>query len=249
MLRASRHAVLIPSYNSGRLLLSTVAEALSVWPDIIVVIDGSTDGSENALSLLAAAHSGLHIVKLARNRGKGAAVRSGAVRAAALGFSHILTMDADGQHPAEAIAAFVEQSRAHPAAMILGVPVFGPDAPALRVWGRKISNVLAAMETRRAVVDCLFGFRVYPLKDMLAVMTSSRFMTSFDFDPELAVRLSWQGVPVLNVPTNVRYLSTAQGGISHFHYGRDNIRLGFMHLRLFMTWVWYRCRGTLPPSS
>jgi hypothetical protein len=148
------------------------------------------------------------------------------------GFTHALVMDADGQHPAGAIAEFMAASRARPEAMILGVPQFGPDAPALRVRGRRISNWWARLETGGAIGDSLFGFRVYPVAPLLRIMRRSVWMRRFDFDPEAAVRLSWAGVPVVNLPAPVRYLRPEQGGVSHFRYGRDNVLLTGMHVRL-----------------
>ncbi|AQS86751.1 glycosyltransferase [Neoasaia chiangmaiensis NBRC 101099] len=232
-----RHAVLIPSYNSGSLLAETVKEALGAWPDVIVVIDGSDDGSDRVVAGLCAEHAGLAMLRLPTNRGKGAAVLAGALWARAHGFSHVLTMDADGQHPASAIHPFVSRSQAWPDAMVLGRPVFGKDAPFIRVWGREISNMLVGIETGGMVRDCLFGFRVYPLAPLIATMEASRFMRGFDFDPEVVARLCWHGVPAENIPTSVRYPSANEGGISHFHYGRDNLRLILMHLRLLFAWM------------
>jgi glycosyltransferase involved in cell wall biosynthesis len=183
----------------------------------------------------AAADSGLRVLALPRNSGKGAAVLHGLRAAADAGFTHALTMDADGQHPAERIPAFMEASRARPEAMILGVPVFGAEAPALRVRGRRVSNWWARLETPGAGIgDSLFGFRVYPIAPLLRVMERRRSMRRFDFDPEAAVRLAWAGVPAVNLPAPVRYLSRDEGGVSHFRYGRDNALLAFMHARLVL---------------
>lgn len=240
---AFRCVVLIPSYNSGKLLRRTVSEVLAVWPDVVVVSDGSQDGSQHALDDLLLHHAGLHLVRLQRNGGKGRAVLYGAQWAEQAGFTHILTMDADGQHPAQDLPDFMAAGRQNPQAMILGKPVFGPEAPAVRVWGRKLSNGLVWLETGGAVQDCLFGFRIYPLKPFLQAMRMSRFMRGFDFDPEIAVRLVRMGVPACNKATPVRYLEKSEGGISHFHYGRDNARLIFMHVRLILTFVWKRLCG------
>lgn len=238
-----RCIVLIPSYNSGALLQKTVSAVLSVWADIVVVIDGSTDGSGGTVEGMVATHAGLHVLRLQHNGGKGCAVLHGAEWALRHGYTHVLTMDADGQHPVASVQSFIAASEHAPRAMILGLPVFGPDAPTLRVWGRKLSNILVRMETRGAVGDCLFGFRVYPVRDMVAVLKASYFMRGFDFDPEVAVRMVWRGVPTLNKPASVKYFNVAQGGISHFHYVRDNARLGFMHLRLLVGWLWRSCCG------
>ena len=221
--------MVIPSYNSGARLLDTVQAALAEWPAVWVVLDGSTDRSEEALGQC----RGLRLIRRAKNGGKGAAVLDALRLAAAAGFTHALVMDADGQHPAGHIRPFLHASQARPDAMVLGVPQFGPDAPALRVRGRRVSNWWAQLETGWAgISDSLFGFRVYPISKLLPLMERSAWMRRFDFDPEAAVRLSWAGVPAINLPVPVRYLRPDEGGVSHFRYGRDNLMLTAMHARL-----------------
>jgi glycosyltransferase involved in cell wall biosynthesis len=227
------HLVLIPSFNSGSLVLSAAREARAWWNPVWVVVDGSTDGSEAPLLEAASADPGLRVLVLDANGGKGSAVLHGLDEAARLGFTHALTMDADGQHPAERIPAFMEQSRERPGAMVLGVPVFDAGAPALRVKGRRISNWWANLETPGTFLgDSLFGFRVYPIAALRRAMHATRWMRRFDFDPEAAVRLAWAGVPACNLPASVRYLRPEEGGVSHFRYGRDNALLTWMHVRL-----------------
>jgi glycosyltransferase involved in cell wall biosynthesis len=223
------HLVLIPSYNTGAKLLDTVAEARKYWPHIWVIIDGSTDHSAQTLKT---ANLGVKIIHRPQNGGKGAAILDGLHEAARQKFTHVLTMDADGQHPAAAIPEFMHLSAQHPEAMVLGVPIFDHTAPRIRVLGRKISNTLARLETGQNIGDSLFGFRVYPLGPLLAIMTATPHMRRFDFDPEAVVRLSWRGVPAINHPAPVRYFAPADGGISHFHYVRDNFALAAMHARL-----------------
>jgi len=223
--------VIIPSYNSGPRLQETVQAALAEWPAVWVVLDGSTDGSAAALT----ENRGLRLIRRARNGGKGVAVLDALRGAAAEGFTHALVMDADGQHPAGEIRRFMAVSQGRPDAMVLGVPQFGPDAPALRVHGRRVSNWWAQLETGWAGIgDSLFGFRVYPIGKLLPIMERSRSMRGFDFDPEAVVRLSWAGVPAINLPAPVRYLRPEDGGVSHFRYGRDNLRLTLMHARLLI---------------
>jgi glycosyltransferase involved in cell wall biosynthesis len=230
--------VLIPSYNTGRLLADTVAHALEHWREVLVVIDGSTDGSAAAVEAMQAAHPGLRMIRQPQNRGKGAAVLRGVEFAATEGFSHVLTMDADGQHPAEWIPRFITLAESHPHAVLLGKPVFGPEAPQLRVQGRRISNSWANLETLGwGIGDSLFGMRVYPVQALLRAFRGTFFARRFDFDTEIAVRVCWQGVPVVNVPTPVRYLTAAEGGVSQFRYFRDNAVLTWMHTRLFFGFV------------
>lgn len=230
MLRpSSTHLVLIPSYNTGQRLARTVEEALHAWNPVWVVVDGSTDGSDAALRVRA----GLRVIRLQRNRGKGAAVLEGLRVAHAAGFTHVLTMDADGQHPAARIGTFMAASMGRPAAMILGRPVFDAAAPRLRVHGRRLSNWCVRVQTLGAGIDdCLCGFRVYPIAPLLAVMACTSWMRRYDFDAEAAVRLFWAGVEPINLPAPVRYLPPEDGGVSHFRYGRDNVLLTGMHLRL-----------------
>ena len=227
-------AVLIPSYNTGaRLLAETVQGAIARWPDVWVVIDGSVDDSAAAVTRLAAANPRLRVLEWGANQGKGAAVRHGAMMARAAGFTHVLTMDADGQHPAEFIPRFAELARMHAGAAVFGTPVFGLEAPALRIHGRRISNGWAALETLGwGLGDSLFGMRVYPLDPLLAAFASTAWARRFDFDPEIAVRLAWAGVPIAVLPTPVRYLTASEGGVSQFRYVRDNALLTWMHLRL-----------------
>jgi len=235
---STSHLVLIPSYNSGARVYETVAQARAHWNPVWVVVDGSTDGTAAVLLEMAERDDGLRVFVLPHNQGKGAAVLHGLEQAAQQGFTHALCMDSDGQHPANLIEAFMQCSQATPAAMVLGVPVFDASAPALRVQGRKISNWWANLETLWAGIgDSLYGFRVYPVDPLRAVMRGQRWMRRFDFDPEAAVRLCWRGVVPVNLPAPVKYLQAHEGGVSHFNYRRDNLLLTWMHIRLMVGFV------------
>ena len=230
---SATHLVLIPSYNPGPLVYETVRSARAQWTPVWVIVDGSDDGSAAGLQAMADQDQGLRVVVLPHNVGKGGAVLQGLEIAAAQGFTHVLTMDSDGQHPAHLIPGFMAESAAHPAAMVLGVPVFAADAPRLRVNGRKVSNGWADLETLWAGIgDSLFGFRVYPIEPLRQVMRGQRWMRRFDFDPEAVVRMCWRGVRPINLPATVRYFRADEGGVSHFNYLRDNLLLTWMHARL-----------------
>lgn len=235
---SASHLVLIPSYNPGAQVYETVRAARAQWAPVWVVVDGSQDGSAEGLKDMAVNDPQLKIIVLQENQGKGAAVLCGLDLAAQQGFTHALTMDSDGQHPADLIQAFMAASRQAPEAMVLGKPVFDADAPALRVQGRKISNGWANLETLWAGIgDSLYGFRVYPIEPLRQVMRGQRWMRRFDFDPEAVVRLCWRGVRPINLPAPVKYLRADEGGVSHFNYLRDNILLSWMHLRLMLGFV------------
>jgi len=235
---STTHLVLIPSYNPGEKVYETVSSARQYWNPVWVVVDGSTDDSAEGLRAMAVEDAGLRLMILPHNQGKGAAVLHGLDQATAEGFSHVLTMDSDGQHPADRIPVFMAASLAQPAAMILGVPVFDADAPSLRVKGRQVSNAWADLETLWAGIgDSLFGFRVYPVEPLRQVMRRQPWMRHFDFDPEAVVRLCWRGVKPVNLPAPVRYYRADEGGVSHFNYLRDNLLLSWMHTRLFFGFV------------
>ena len=248
------HLVLIPSYNTGPQVYTTVAAARAQWMPVWVVVDGSDDGTAQGLLNLAAQDPGLRVWVLPRNAGKGAAVLHGLQQAQAAGYSHALTMDADGQHPADLIPAFMAASQAQPEAMVLGRPVFDASAPLLRVRGRRVSNAWTNLETLGAGVgDSLYGFRVYPVPALTAVMRGQRWMRRFDFDTEAVVRLVWRGVKPINLDAPVKYLTAEEGGVSHFRYGRDNMLLTWMHSRLMIEFVlrlplllWRKARGAPP---
>lgn len=230
---STTHLVIIPSYNPGPRVRDVVQAARAQWHPVWVVVDGSTDGSTSWLQEQAAVDRGLRVIVLPGNRGKGGAVLAGLEEARRQGYTHALTMDSDGQHPAELIAPFMRASADAPDAMILGAPVFGADAPRLRVWGRKISNAWVKLETPGAgIADSLYGFRVYPIAVLVDIMHGNRFMRRFDFDPEAVVRLAWVGVRAINLPAPVRYFSEHEQGVTHFNYWRDNALLTGMHVRL-----------------
>jgi glycosyltransferase involved in cell wall biosynthesis len=254
---SSTHLVLIPSFNPGARVFSTVQAALNHWAPVWVVVDGSTDHSEHRLAEMASADPNLRVSVLPRNVGKGAAVLFGIREAQALGFTHVLTLDSDGQHPASSIPEFMQASMASPDCMVLGEPIFDDSAPRLRVRGRKISNWWANLETLWAGIhDSLFGFRVYPIGALIRVMRRQLWMRRFDFDVEAVVRLCWRGVQPINLPAPVRYFRPEDGGVSHFRYGRDNVLLTWMHFRLFFGFllrlpllVVRRCKKTQGPKA
>lgn len=250
---STTHLVLIPSFNPGPRVFTTVQAALDRWSPVWVVVDGSTDDSAERLRALTVREPGLKVLCLPHNQGKGAAVLHGIRAAMRAGFTHALTMDSDGQHPADQIPTFMHASFADPQAMILGRPVFDASAPRIRVQGRKISNSWADLETLWAGIgDSLYGFRVYPLEPLETVMRGQRWMRRFDFDVEAVVRLCWRGIRPRNLAAPVRYFGADDGGVSHFRYGRDNVLLTWMHFRLFcgfllrlpvLLWTWVAARS------
>ncbi|MDR0720111.1 MAG: glycosyltransferase family 2 protein [Treponema sp.] len=246
-----RAGLLIPVYNHGKTAFSITGTLSSLGLPIILVDDGS--GSETKAYLeKAAAFPGVVLLTLEKNTGKGGAVMAGMEKAGLMGLSHVLQIDADGQHDIAKAAFFLEESRKAPERIICGFPQYSGDAPGSRLAGRKISNFWAAVETLSGELnDVLCGFRVYPvLKSLEVIKKNARRLFPMDtrmgFDPEILVRLYWAGVRPLYFPVRVRYFPD---GISHFHMVKDNIRLSLMFTRLFFGMVlrfpvliWFRVK-------
>jgi len=246
-----RRCVVIPSYNSGPRLGQTVREVMAVWQPVIVVNDGSTDGSADPVTLLARTEPGLHVLDQSGNTGKGAAVFAALNYAVDRGFTHAAVFDADGQHDPSDIPHFMDTAKENPLALVMGMPEFGEDAPSSHVFGHAIADFFARVETLRASLgDSLFGFRVYPILATIKAMRRIRGGRRFDFDTQAAVRLSWLGAPNINLPAKVRY---PPDRTRHFRYVGDNIRLIFVHacllLRAFFVWpkiAYRRLTGARP---
>ncbi len=227
---AVRLCALIPTYDNPRTVRATVAAVGRQLPDVLLVDDGS--GAEGREACAALAAEGLAtLVRRPRNGGKGAAVKTGFSAAAERGFTHVFQIDADGQHDLECIPAFVEAARQQPHALVAGYPVYAGSPPRSRLVARGITRFWVAVETgaRERIRDAMIGFRVYPLAAALATRTRGDHM---DFDIEIAVRMARAGAPVVNLPVGVRYLSAAEGGVSHFKMFADNLRFFGMHSRL-----------------
>ena len=234
--------IIIPSYNTGApLLKATVSDALQENIPVKVVIDGSTDGSDTALDSLLESGTELSILRKKTNTGKGDSLSLAAREAIEEGFTHALVMDSDGQHPASLIRLMLNLSEKNRDAIIMGQPVFGKDAPFARVAGRKLTTFWTSMETLwSGLGDTLFGMRVYPLEPFLKAFSQTSFAKGFEFDPEIAVRMAWSGCRPIKVDVPVKYLTREEGGVSHFHYLRDNLKLTLLHFRLIPELILFR---------
>jgi glycosyltransferase involved in cell wall biosynthesis len=226
-----RPCVVIPTYDNPQTIERVVAEAQAHVHDVFVVDDAGGPEAKEALERLKSV-AGVRVHHREENGGKGAAVKDGLRLALAEGFTHALQVDADGQHALEDAPMLLGASRSHPDALVLGKPVFDESAPKARLWGRKVSVFWVWLETlgkRGRIEDPLCGFRVYPLEAAVAVRARGDRM---DFDPEIAVRLVWMGLEVINVETRVRYVPEEEGGISHYRAFWDNLLVSLLHARL-----------------
>jgi glycosyltransferase involved in cell wall biosynthesis len=227
--------VVVPVYNHPATIGAVVGKVRGHGLRCILVDDGSSAGCAAVLDTLAQA-SDVTLVRLPANQGKGAAMVAGFREAGRRGHSHVLQVDADGQHDCADIPSFLAQARSHPQAVIAGCPIWDDTVPRGRLYGRYLTHVWVWINTLSLDIrDSMCGYRLYPLASLLPLLDRVRIGRRMDFDSDVIVRLHWRGVPVLNQPTRVTY---PQDGISHFRMGRDNVLISLMHARLFFGMLW-----------
>jgi glycosyltransferase involved in cell wall biosynthesis len=232
-----RTCAIIPTYDNPATVGRVVDGVRRHLPDVLVVDDGSAAPARRVLEELAG-RGDCELLVRPENGGKGAAVTAGFAWAREHGFDYAVVIDADLQHDPADIPRLLERVDASRETLVLGQPVFDASAPRLRLVARKISIFWAMVETLgRRIGDPLCGFRVYPVAAALRTRTRGRAM---DFDPEIAVRLLWDGVAVSHVPTRVVYVP---GGVSHFRNFTDTVLISLAHTRLVLEGLWRLVRG------
>jgi len=229
---AFRPLVVIPVFDHEHAIAMMVEGVVKADASCLLVDDGSSNACARELDRLAALHAPqVRLLRLPVNQGKGGAVLAGFRDAGDHGHTHVLQIDADGQHDPADIPRFLAASQAHPADVICGVPLYDESVPKGRLYGRYLTHVWVWINTLSfAIRDSMCGFRVYPLPPVLRLMREETIGRRMDFDVEVLVRLFWRGVVVRNLPTRVTY---PLDGVSHFDVWRDNVRISRMHTRLF----------------
>lgn len=232
-----RLGLIVPFYNHEHAIRQTIAGLKAYGFPCWLVDDGSDARCAPVLERLADEESSwLTLIRCPVNRGKGVAVIEGFTAAHSAGCTHALQVDADGQHDFTAIPRIAELARAHPDAIVTGVPVFDSSAPASRRIGRKLTTFWVRVNTLSSrIEDAMCGFRVYPLGPIVRLAARGRCGSRMEFDPEILVRAVWEGMPVVSMPTRVTYPTD---GVSHFKMWRDNVRISWMHTRLFFGMLW-----------
>ncbi|WFS63858.1 DUF2062 domain-containing protein [Pseudodesulfovibrio thermohalotolerans] len=216
--------VVIPVYNHGQTLRQVAEQALDIFTDVLVVDDGSTDGGIETLVGLP-----VRLVQHDTNRGKGQAILTAAEEARRLGKTHLITLDADGQHFPSDIPAFLAAIQEDPRAVVVGARDFsGENIPGASVFGRRFSNFWLRVQTGVCLSDVQCGFRAYPLAIFSAVTLNER---RFAFEVEVLVRSAWAGYPLKDVDIHVHYPKPDER-ISHFRALRDNVEISLLNTRL-----------------
>jgi len=228
-----RPGAVIPTYHHAVALPALVQALRALGLPVWIIDDGSPPEPAAAIARLHAPAEAVEVIRFAHNRGKGAAVIEGFHRAAAAGLTHVLQIDADGQHDRAALPRLLAAAQTHPEALVSGFPVYDDTVPPARRIGRWATHLWVFVETLSfRIRDSLCGFRVYPLAPTLAVLAEQPVGLRMSFDTEIMVRLFWRGVPPLMLPVAVTY---PPGNRSNFDPWRDTLRLSAMHTRLVLT--------------
>lgn len=221
---------IIPVYNHPAHLTALAAHLNRFNLPVIMVNDGSNDACTAVLRQLAQQYACIDLVEHRHNQGKGQAVMTGLHHAFEQGYSHALQLDADGQHDWQDIPRFLQAADEHPQAMVIGLPQFDASVPKKRLYGRYATHIWVWINSLSFdIQDSMCGFRVYPLAQTVKVLDSAKFQPRMGFDSEILVRLKWENVQFINVPTRVIY---PEDGISHFNVWRDNLGMARAHSRL-----------------
>jgi len=227
---------IIPVYNHPLYLDRVVEQLRSIGLPVLLIDDGSdqTCGTlMDDLVMQANTLSGpaVYLDRHASNRGKGAAIKTGLSTALKKGYSHALQVDADGQHALEDVPLFVAAMSAHPTALIAGYPRYDDSIPRHRYYGRYASHIWVWINTlSTTIIDSMCGFRIYPLAASIELFRQAKIGNRMDFDGDFIVRWFWSNQPLQQIETRVIY---PDNGISHFDFLKDNLRITWMHTRLF----------------
>lgn len=217
--------VVIPVYNHAGTLRQVAEGVLARHPHLLVLDDGSAAPVAPLLEGLP-----LSIMRHATNRGKGAAIMSAARWAGERGYSHLVTIDADGQHDPAELPKFLQAIQAAPQAFMVGARDFknAQDVPFSSRFGRAFSEFWAFIQTGRRVSDMQSGYRAYPVPALLGL---SLWDSHYSFEVEVLVKAAWAGFEIMELPISV-YYPKASERISHFKAFRDNLRISALNTRL-----------------
>ena len=214
---------IIPAYDAERTVGDVVRALLERWPhaeknasSILVIDDGSRDHTAKA-----AREAGARVISHPENRGKGAALRTGMTAAYSAGFDVAVTVDADGQHPADEAVHLLDACD-DAAALVLGIrDLDGAGAPRANRISNRISNFFLSLFAGRALLDTQCGLRRYPLASTLAL---GGLGEGYAFEAEIILRAVAAGIPVVEVPIRVIYPPEHER-VTHFHSVRDPARI------------------------
>lgn len=216
----------IPVYNNAGTVMEMVSRVREFGIGVLVVDDGSTDAD---LCVLFSWMEDVVVIRHSRNRGKGEALKTALDFLARQEASHMITMDADGQHNPADLPSFMEAVRNTPEAVWVGVRTFeGSAAPGASRFGRRFSNMWFKIETGLDCPDTQSGFRAYPVQLIRQLKLAGRH---YEFEMEILVKAAWAGLETKSLPVSVYYPDPSDR-VSHFKPFTDNCRISLMHAKL-----------------
>lgn len=214
--------VVIPALNESLRIREVVTGALAHCPHVIVIDDGSDDGTSECIADLPVV-----LLRHAQRQGKGASLREGFAEALRRGFAGVLTMDGDGQHAAEDIPRLLEAAALHPHAIVIGARLRKrANQPTYRRLANEFGDWGIAWATGYQVADSQSGQRYYP-----AAVCALDDVPGEDFVFEAQILISAArelGMRVVGVPIESRYQGPGAVGQfrkSHFRPLRDLWRI------------------------
>ena len=213
-----RHiCAVIPTYNNGGTVADVVRGVLRQGLPVLVVDDGSTDGTADKLAGL-----DIQILRHPVNRGKGRALKTGLEAARKLGFRFALTIDADGQHDPADIPALV--AAAGERTLVVGSRNIAAEGMSSgSTFANRFSNFWFTVQTGRKLPDTQTGYRVYPLEDL----PSLRLLTArYEAELTLLVFSAWKNLRLVPVPVRVYYPADR---VSHFRPFADFFRISVLN--------------------
>lgn len=225
--------VVIATYNNQRFLGDVIREVLDYTSHVIVVDDGSTDGTPEILDGFP-----VETIRFAKNTGKGFALRKAFKRAFQMGYSYAITIDSDGQHLPADIPLFLDKLRENPGSLIVGARNMDQEGiPGKSSFGHQFSNFWFRLETGISLPDTQSGFRLYPLEPISRMRFVSR---RYEFEVEVLVKAAWKGIPLTHVPIQVDYNPGGER-ITHFRPFKDFTRVSILNTFLVpMALFYYR---------
>lgn len=226
----------IPTYQNAKTLLKVVADVHRVVDTVIVVDDGSNDGTAALLDKATGNERPEKVLTHPKNCGKGAALKTGLTYARQQGFRYAVTVDADGQHRADDIPALLKAVEEEPDALAIGSRgLRHENMPAKSTFANRFSNFWFALQTLQRLPDTQSGLRVYPLRCLHGL----RWMSArYEAELTLLVFSAWAGVKLLPVPVSVYYPPRDQR-VTHFRPGRDFTRISVLNTLLCFLMVVY----------
>jgi glycosyltransferase involved in cell wall biosynthesis len=230
LLNSTHFCVIVPTYNNHKTLKRVLDSVLEFTQNVIIVNDGSTDGTGEILK----EYAYLTQIHHTKNLGKGMALRNGFKKAIELSFEYAITIDSDGQHFPSDIPNFIAEIQQQPNSLLIGSRNMAQEnVPKKSSFGNKFSNFWFKFETGIKLSDTQSGFRLYPLK----LIPKLFYTNKFEFEIEVIVRSAWKGVVVKNIPIQILYDPAER--VSHFRPFKDFTRISILNTVLVINAILY----------